>query len=90
MRAMLRIPAAGAQMGVRRTAMYEQIKNGLLPPLVKIGRRAVAWPANEIEAVIAARIAGQTDTQIRALVQRLVADRSARLASILSATPAQR
>ena len=58
-----------------RTSLYKQIKEGLFPPGVKLGARRVAWPDYEIESVLKARIAGQTDDQIRALVAELQANR---------------
>ena len=60
-----------------RTSLYKQIKEGLFPPGVKLGARRVAWPDYEIESVLRARIAGQTDDQIRALVAELQANRKA-------------
>lgn len=60
-----------------RTGLYKQIKEGLFPPGVKLGVRRVAWPDYETEQVLKARIAGQSDAQIRELVRRLIADRSA-------------
>lgn len=58
-----------------RTSLYKQIKEGLFPPGVKLGARRVAWPDYEVESVLKARIAGQTDDQIRALVAELQANR---------------
>jgi prophage regulatory protein len=60
-----------------RTSLYKQIKEGLFPPGVKLGARRVAWPDYEIESVLKARIAGQTDDQIRALVAELQTNRKA-------------
>ncbi|NDF98916.1 MAG: AlpA family phage regulatory protein [Chitinophagia bacterium] len=60
-----------------RTSLYKQIKEGLFPPGVKLGARRVAWPDYEVESVLKARIAGQTDDQIRALVAELQANRKA-------------
>jgi prophage regulatory protein len=42
---------------------------------VQIGARAVGWPDSELEALNAARIAGKTDDEIRALVVKLEAAR---------------
>jgi len=42
---------------------------------VKIGQRAAGYPANEVRAINAARIAGKSDDEIRALVERLHAQR---------------
>ncbi len=56
------------------TKLYADVKSGLFPPQLKDGQKSL-WIEDEVAAVIAARIAGQSDTQIRALVARLVAAR---------------
>lgn len=38
-----------------RTAIYGDIKKGEFPAPVKIGRRAVAWRTNEVQAWVEAR-----------------------------------
>jgi hypothetical protein len=38
---------------------------------VAIGQRAVGWPDHEVTAIIQARIRGDSDEQIRALVAKL-------------------
>ena len=40
-----------------------------------LGARAVGWPSDEIDLLIAAWIAGNTDDEIRALVTKLEANR---------------
>lgn len=57
--------------GLARATIYLRIKQGLLPAPVKLGERAVAWPANEIAALNAARISGKSDDEIRSLVAAL-------------------
>jgi prophage regulatory protein len=56
-------------------SIYTAIKNGLFVTGVQIGQRAVGWPSDEVKAINNARIAGQTDDQIRELVSRLHAKR---------------
>jgi prophage regulatory protein len=51
------------------------IQQGLFTPPVPIGARAVGWPAAELAMLNAARIAGKTDDEIRALVAKLEAAR---------------
>jgi prophage regulatory protein len=75
-RVLLRVPVAQGTTGYSRSAYYAMTAAGLLPPLVKISSRASAVPAHELEQVNAARIAGRTDDEIRALVRRLHASRS--------------
>lgn len=55
-----RIPAAAARMGISVSQCYREIKNGRLSPLVKLGERASAVPAEAVDAWIAARIAEAT------------------------------
>jgi prophage regulatory protein len=53
------------------------IKNGLFVKPVRIGLRAVGTPEDEVDALNAARIAGKSDEEIRALVVKLEAARKA-------------
>lgn len=71
----LRIPAAKTQSGYSRSTIYLRIEQGLWTKPVSLGPRAVGWPAHEIDALIAARISGKTDPQIRDLVELLHAKR---------------
>ena len=59
-----------------RSTIYLRIAQGLFTKPVKLGARAVGWPAREVAAINAARIAGQSDDDIRKLVQRLQAART--------------
>ncbi len=72
---LLRIDAVLDRYSHGRTSTYTQVKEGLFPKPVKLGTRSVAWPADEVDAVINARIAGKTDDQIRDLVKALHAKR---------------
>lgn len=67
----LRLPAVLEKRGRSRSAHYLDIQLGLFTRPVLIGLRAVGWPSCEIEAINAARIAGKTDDEIRALVVKL-------------------
>lgn len=58
------------------STIYAQIRDGLFPKSVRIGQRSVGWPSHEVDAVIHARIAGDSDAAIRRLVDRLHADRA--------------
>ena len=51
------------------------MSQGLWTKPVSLGARAVAWPAGDVAALNAARIAGKSDDQIRALVLKLEAGR---------------
>ena len=78
MNTLLRLPAAACAAGMGQSTVWLRIKNGLVPRAVKISARAVAWPADEIAAINAARIAGKTDAEIRELVATLEQQRTAK------------
>ncbi len=78
----LRISGLLARTGNKRSTAYDRIKKGLLPPPISIGGATSGWPDNEIDAINAARIAGQSDDQIRKLVKGLVAARKAATAQM--------
>lgn len=63
--------------GQSRSTHYLRIAQGLWTKPVRLGPRAVGWPAREVEALNAARIAGRSDDQIRALVTKLHSERGA-------------
>lgn len=59
------------ERGRSRSSHYLDIQQGLFTCPVLIGLRAVGWPSREVEAINAARIAGKSDEEIRALVVKL-------------------
>ena len=63
--------------GKTRTPWYQDIAGGLMSKPVKLGVRAVGWPAAEVQAITAARIAGKSADEIRTLVAKLHAARKA-------------
>jgi prophage regulatory protein len=73
--AILRRKQVQAETGYSRSTIYLRISEGLWPKPVSLGPRAVGWPAHEVEAVNAARIAGRSEEAIRTLVAQLEADR---------------
>ena len=66
-----RRPRVQTETGYSRSTLYLRIAQGLWPKPVRLGVRAVGWPAGEVAALNAARIAGQPDGELRALVARL-------------------
>lgn len=71
----LRISTVLQERGRSHSSHYLDIQQGLFTRPVKIGMRAVGWPANEVATLNAARIAGKSDEEIRALVTKLEANR---------------
>ena len=73
----LKLPATCDVSGMKPTSIYGQVKVGLFPPPIKLTSRSSAWVEQEVAEVNRARIAGKSDDEIRALVTRLVAARTA-------------
>ncbi|HLQ12538.1 MAG TPA: AlpA family phage regulatory protein [Steroidobacteraceae bacterium] len=75
MQTILRLPSVEAETGLSCATIYRRVAEGLWPKPVSLGARAVGWPAREVYAINAARIAGQCDQEIRALVLGLHQER---------------
>ena len=71
----LRLPAILTSTGLSRSTIYLRIAQGVYTKPVSLGGRAVGWPASEVAALNAARIAGKTNAEIRDLVVKLEAAR---------------
>lgn len=68
----MRLKAVVAETGYKtHTSIYALIKEGLFPTPISLGIRSRGWPDYEVQAINAARIAGKTNDEIRALVTRL-------------------
>ena len=75
--AIWRMPAVKAETGHKSHAsIYAAIRAELFTKPVPIGERSVGWPDYEVQAINRARIAGQTEAQIKELVNRLHAKRT--------------
>lgn len=72
---LIRQATAEKQLGIGRTLYRNKVKEGLIPPPIKLGNRAVAYCQSEINATIAVMIAGYSDEQIKQFVRKLVAKR---------------
>jgi len=76
-----RLPTISARYGTPRSTLYLRISQGLWTKQVRLGPRSVGWPDYECDALAAARIAGQSDDEVRVLVIKLEAARKNCLAS---------
>ena len=59
-----------------KSSLHLDEKEGLFCPPISIGLRAKAYILSEVEAIIQARIEGQTPTQIKSLVADLIQQRN--------------
>lgn len=66
--AVLGMPDLSAVTRASKPTIYAWIADGLFTAPVKFGAKSSAWPVSEVNSILAARIAGKTDDEIRALV----------------------
>jgi prophage regulatory protein len=59
------------QRGVSRSAHYLDVQEGRFTRPVPLNGRARGWPMYEVETLNAARIAGKSEAEIKALVRKL-------------------
>ena len=87
---LIRRPELVSRLGLTDSALDRAIRDGFVPPPVKLSpdptRRAVGWPANEIDEIIAGRIAGLDPDATRTMVADLV---ERRLNAVAAASPTQ-
>ena len=86
----LRRKPVEAASGWARSTLYLRISQGLWTRPVSLGARAVGWPAAEVAALNAARIAGKSDAQIRTLVLGLESARAAGGVELSTQVPSRR
>ncbi|TDR27862.1 helix-turn-helix transcriptional regulator [Hydromonas duriensis] len=72
----LRIKAVKELIGVGFSTIHYHVSIGLYPKPIKLGEKMSGWLTSEVLAIQAARVAGQTNEQIKALVQRLENERT--------------
>jgi prophage regulatory protein len=72
---LIRRPEVLALTARSKSALQLDEKDGVICPSISIGERAVAYIKSEIEAVIQARIEGQSREQIKSLVMDLIQQR---------------
>lgn len=62
--------------GWSKSTLYNRLKEGVFPPPISLGARAVGWVESECEKVIQAMVAGYSEQQLKGLVQDIVANRT--------------
>ena len=67
----LRVKQIKAQTGLPNSTVYYHISEGLFPRPIKLGERMSGWLESEVNAIMAARIAGKSEAEIKTLVQSL-------------------
>ncbi len=84
--AILRLTEVLAYTGHRSHAtIYNAVKRGMFTKPVPLGKRSTGWPLHEVEAIVAAQVAGLPDDDVRELVELLHEQRKTRFQILLSA-----
>lgn len=52
----LRLPQTSEKLGQANSTTWKYVKDGILPPPIRLGPRSVGWLESEINAVIAAKV----------------------------------
>ena len=68
---------------------YRDIQDGLFTKPVRLGKKAVGWPIDEINILNAAHIAGLSEGGIRQLVEDLHTNRKTALSRAVEASASQ-
>ena len=69
-------------LALGRTAIDSGIAEGLIPPRIQLGQRAVGFLKHELEVIIIARATGRSDAEIKELVTQLVLSREVTLSAL--------
>lgn len=62
-------------IAMSKSSAYTKIKDGVLPPSISLGARAVGFIYGEVITVLKAMVSGKSQDEIKAIVQELVAQR---------------
>jgi len=78
----IRSSQAHTVLALGRTAIDSGIAEGLIPPRIHLGQRAVGFLKHELEVIIIARATGRSDAEIKELVSQLVLSREVTLSAL--------
>ena len=67
-----RKPEVLSMLAISKSTLHERINDGLLPPPIKLGGRAVGWLENEIQQTLKAMAAGIQDDLLADYIETLV------------------
>lgn len=61
--------------GLSHATLYRRINEGLFPPGITLGKRAVGWLAHEVDTMLMAFAAGKSSEELKATVKSLIEKR---------------
>lgn len=65
------------------TTLWRQVKAGTFTPPIQIGKKATGYIKDEVNAVLSARSIGMPESELKALVKKLVVQRKERANRLL-------
>lgn len=71
----IRRPEVLNKMGWSKSTLYNRLNNGLFPPPISLGARSVGFVESDCDKAVQAMIAGYSEQQLKALVQKIVSQR---------------
>jgi prophage regulatory protein len=71
----VRKPEVLATLGISRSTLFNRIGDGLFPPSIPLGGRAVGWLESEVQSVLKGYVSGLTTKETQGLVSRLIMSR---------------
>lgn len=70
-----RRPEVLKQSGLSNSTLCKRISEGLFPPPISLGARAVGWLQHEVNQVLVALAECRTGSEVQALVRELIQSR---------------
>lgn len=71
----IRRPEALEVFGCSKSTLQNRINDGLIPPPISLGGRAVGFVLQEMQTVLKAMVAGKSHQEIQKLVSELIEQR---------------
>ena len=62
-------------LGISKSTLFNRINDGVLPPSISLGGRAVGWLESEIQIILHAFASSRSKNELRSLVQHIIASR---------------
>ena len=76
---LLRIPEVENVLGLKKSAIYNMVNEGLLTKPIKMGRKVSLWPDYEVQAIVEAIIENREEKEMKSIVEELMGSRISRL-----------
>jgi prophage regulatory protein len=80
----LRLPEIFKRTGLKKTTIYNYIKNKRFPPPFSLGDRAVGWLDYEVNDTLEFMAAGKSNEDIKSLIAGMLLARQAKVADLLA------